>query len=572
MIQQILSLILVIVAFFASETSQAKIFQRSKDISMVPGELLVKTRTPDRGDSAKKITERAIQQTMGTREIRSIESLKMDESIQKVVVRRPEKVQAVLRTLRENPAILYAEPNYLYYTFALSGALPTSPPNDTDFGLQWDMHNTGQPDKLGKLGTAGADIQISSVWDRGITGSKKIIVAVIDTGVDYNHPELKENIYVNHAESGDLSKNGMDDDGNGVIDDVHGANFEAGVNGTNASLDDNDHGSHCAGTIGAKGNNGAGLTGVNWDVSILPVKFLSAEGSGSLEGAVNSIKYATKMKVNVMSNSWGGGAYSEALKEAIVEAEKSGILFVAAAGNDSSNNDDSPSYPASYEVPNVLAVAATNNQDTLATFSNYGFRSVQVSAPGVEVLSTVKGGRYDTFSGTSMACPHVAGMAALLLSHEANLTYSEVKKRLIDSSTPVRGLRRQVASRGRVNMANLIDGVIPSSDEPDAALWKDQEFSYESQHPYEANLNEVKEVSVPGARYIRVIFDQVDLENRYDTVKLLNSSGEVIETVSGLKENYVTDHALGDKITLNFSTDSSVMKWGFKISKIQVIF
>jgi subtilisin family serine protease len=198
--------------------------------------------------------------------------------------------------------------------------------------------NTGQKDSDaagGKEGTPGSDIHVAPLWQRGVTGSRDIVVAVIDTGMDRTHPDLMPNLYVNPGEAGALANNGVDDDGNGFVDDVSGWNFYAKNNNSN---DDNRHGSHCSGTIGAAGNNGVGVVGVNWNVSLLPVKFLSGSGSGSTEGAVNAVNYATRMKVNVMSNSWGGGAPSQALKEAIEKANQAGILFVAAAGNDGSNN------------------------------------------------------------------------------------------------------------------------------------------------------------------------------------------------------------------------------------------
>jgi thermitase len=564
---------LLLISLMITGRTEAKVSKFSRDVEMVPGEILVKTKNTLRSSAFRKqLVERTIRQTMGVNEVLSIRTLSMDDQIQKVKIKDARKLSAVLQSLRDNPEVQYAEPNYIYHAFDLKRGDEAAAPTDTDFAKQWDMLNTGQPDKTGQLGTPGADVNVAPVWARGITGSKNILVAVIDTGVDYTHPDLAENIYENPGEAGELATNGIDDDGNGVIDDLKGANFVAGATGTNQSIDDHNHGTHCAGSIGAKGNNGIGITGVNWDVSILPIKFLSAQGSGSLEGAVNSIKYATKMKVNIMSNSWGGGGYSEALKEAIEEAERAGILFVAAAGNDASNNDSSPSYPASYPIANVVSVASTNNQDVLSNFSNYGVKSVHVAAPGDQILSTVKGGGYDTYRGTSMACPHVAGMAALLLSHENGLTYAQLKERLMTTSTPVRGLRRSVAARGRVNMLNAIDNIVPPSDEPDPSLWQDQEFIWESAHPYANNFKEEKEVSVPGARYIRVVFEKVDLEPKYDTVKLVSSSGEVIEAVSSVAENHVTDYAQGDKITLKFETDSSVNKWGFKIAKIQVIF
>jgi subtilisin family serine protease len=193
--------------------------------------------------------------------------------------------------------------------------------------------------------------------------------------VDDTHPDLKVN-----------------------VDAASGYNF---VTNKPLGRDDHNHGTHCAGTIGAAANNGLGVVGVTWNVTIIPIKFLDAQGSGTLENAVQSIQYATRLRVHVMSNSWGGGGYTQSLYDAIDEARKAGILFVAAAGNESNNNDDRPSYPAGYSLDNVISVAAVDNQDKIASFSNHGARTVHVAAPGVKILSTVKGGGYGVMSGTS---------------------------------------------------------------------------------------------------------------------------------------------------------------------------
>lgn len=451
-------MISVMIAFLSLTKSNASL----KEVDAVPGEIIVKLKSTQNTFSERKDTlQKIITQTLGFREEFNISSLLMDDKIQKIKCGSKEKVKQVLKVLKENPEIQYAEPNFIYHAYDFNTIPPSGHPNDIDFSKQWDMNNSGQLDKTGQAGIPGADIHVTPVWAKGITGSKKIVVAVIDTGVDYTHPDLVDNIYTNKGESGAFENNGIDDDGNGIIDDLHGAAFVNPISGNNQSKDDHSHGTHCAGTIGAKGNNGLGLSGVNWNVSILPIKFLARDGSGSLEGAVNAIKYATKMKVNLMSNSWGGGGYSQALFDAIKEAEKAGILFVAAAGNDGINNDLNPHYPAGYNLPNILTVGATDNRDQLAKFSNYGLKTVHVAAPGDQILSTVLNGGYNTYRGTSMACPHVAGMAALLLSYEPKLTYAQVMKRLIQTSTPVPSLKNKIQSGGRVNMENAIHNVIP---------------------------------------------------------------------------------------------------------------
>ena len=222
--------------------------------------------------------------------------------------------------------------------------------------------------------------------------SANVLVGVIDTGVDYNHPDLAANIWTN---PGEIAGNGIDDDGNGYIDDVHGYDF---VNNDGDPMDDNGHGTHFSGTIGGVGNNGIGVAGVNWNVKIMALKFLDSGGSGSTANAVAGVQYATMMGVDVTSNSWGGGGFSQALYDAIDAAGAANIAFVAAAGNNGANNDTSPAYPAAYDLPNIISVAATDDNDELASFSNYGAASVDLGAPGVDILSTLPGNQYGLLS------------------------------------------------------------------------------------------------------------------------------------------------------------------------------
>jgi len=330
------------------------------------------------------------------------------------IAKNADVAQAV-RELNNNPNVEYAEPNYIVHT--------TLMPNDVNFSNLWGLNNVGQTG-----GTPDADIDAPEAWDLQ-TGSNNVVIAVIDTGVDYTHEDLSSNMWTNPNE---IPNNGIDDDGNGFIDDVLGWNF---ANNTNDPFDDYGHGTHVAGTIGAVGNNNIGVAGVNWNVKIMPIKFLGSSGSGTTAGAISSVQYTTLMGANIMSNSWGGGGFSQALKDAISAANDKGILFVAAAGNDYSDNDVSPFYPASYDVPNVVAVAATDYNDLIAVFSNYGATSVHLGAPGVDIYSTVPKGTcilcdpsgYTYLSGTSMATPHVAGVVALIKSANKKLTPAQVR-------------------------------------------------------------------------------------------------------------------------------------------------
>lgn len=282
----------------------------------------------------------------------------------------------------------------------------SSTPNDPKYldGTLWGLHNTGQ-----NGGTADADIDAPEGW--AIRNSApNVVVAVIDTGIRYTHEDLAANMWVN---PGEIPNNGIDDDGNGHIDDVHGINA---ITNTGNPMDDNGHGTHCAGTIGGVGHNGTGLVGVAWNVKLMALKFLSAGGSGTTSDAIKCINYARQNGAQIMSNSWGGGGYSQALFDAIEAARMAGIVFVAAAGNDSADNDTRGSFPANYLLENVVSVAATTRTGTLASFSNYGLGLVDLGAPGQDIYSTVSSSNsaYATYSGTSMATPHASGVLALL--------------------------------------------------------------------------------------------------------------------------------------------------------------
>ncbi|ATC64559.1 hypothetical protein CMV30_11675 [Nibricoccus aquaticus] len=348
-----------------------------------------------------------------------------------------EAYDSLLASFRQSGLPLaYVEPDYVVYA--------TFTPNDPAFGQLWGLHNTGQTG-----GTGDADIDATEAWDIS-RGSTAVLVAVIDTGIDHTHPDLAANMWTN---TGEIAGNNIDDDGNGYIDDIRGWDF---VNNDNNPTDDQGHGTHCAGTIGAVGNNGIGVAGVAHTVRLVGAKFLSASGSGTTSDAIEAVLYTTRLGVTLTSNSWGGPGYSQALKDAIDAAQTAGILFVTAAGNDSANTDIAPSYPAAYNSANILSVAATDYRDQLAWFSNYGAITTDLAAPGVSIYSTYPENRYSTLSGTSMACPHVAGAAALLKSVNPAQTWSTLKASLLANTDALPSLTGKVATGGRLNIARAI--------------------------------------------------------------------------------------------------------------------
>jgi len=292
-------------------------------------------------------------------------------------------------------------------------------------------------------------VQAQQAWTKTI-GSEQVVVADIDTGIDYNHPDLINNIWRNPKE---LRSDKKDDDGNGFVDDVVGWDF---ANNDSLPWDDNGHGSHTSGSIGATGGNGVGISGVTQRVQLMGLKFLDADGSGTTENAIRAIKYAVNQGAVILSNSWGGDEYSKALEDAISEAGSSNVLFVAAAGNDGTNNDTQPMYPAAYNLPNVIAVAASDREDILTDYSNFGVNSVHIVAPGDAIFSTAPGNKYEINSGTSMACPHVAGAAALLKSLRPNLSAVSMKRILMQSVDKIPEYADKIASGGRLNVARAL--------------------------------------------------------------------------------------------------------------------
>lgn len=354
-------------------------------------------------------------------------------------------VTQMMETLAQNPSVSYVEANYIMRAQVT--------PNDTRFGELYGMNNTGQTIN-GTPGIADADVDAPEAWDIS-TGSGNFVIAVVDTGVDYTHPDLAGNIWTN---PGEIAGDGIDNDGNGLIDDTRGWDF---VNDDNNPMDDNSHGTHCAGTIGGFGNNGAGVTGANWRVKIMPLKFLSAGGSGSTDDALSCLNYAVTKGAKISSNSWGGGGFSASFSTALDNARTQGHLFVAAAGNAANNNDATPFYPATYPQDNIISVASTTNRDQLSGFSCFGATTVDIGAPGSDILSTVPGGGYGYKSGTSMATPLVAGAAALIWDKYGQFSYSDITRRLYATVDPLASLNGRVASNGRLNLFKSVRNLAP---------------------------------------------------------------------------------------------------------------
>jgi subtilisin family serine protease len=341
-------------------------------------------------------------------------------------------VGAAVSDLERMDGVVYAEPDHV--------VRQTAVPNDPLLPYEWDM-------------TA---IRAPEAWDV-TTGSPQVTVGVVDTGIDATHPDLAPNLWANPGESGGgRETNGRDDDGNGRIDDVHGWDF---VDHDSQPQDGNGHGTHVSGTIAARGNDANGVAGLNWTVGLMPLRVLDDDGSGYVSDAIAAYSYAARNGARVVNASLGGPSFSRAERDAIAAAPNT--LFVVAAGNDGADNDATPEYPCDYDLPNVVCVAATDRDDALASFSNYGAANVDLAAPGVDIASTWPGARYALLDGTSMATPHVAGAAALLLAHDGGLSIAGLRAALLSSVHPVAALAGRVATGGRLDVAAAL--AVPSA-------------------------------------------------------------------------------------------------------------
>jgi subtilisin family serine protease len=408
----------------------------------IDGELLVQFKEGASDD----VKQKALDKVQG-KSIEKILTKAMEKAGEKeglTLVKVSKDVLEAVADLSNTDGIEFAEPNYIYQHMAYTA------PTDSYFanGSLWGMYgpSTTPTNQFGSNAAAA--------WSAGRTGSASVFVGVIDEGIQYTHPDLNSQIWTN---PGDNTFDNVDNDGNGYVDDVHGwdfANNDATVYDGTGELDD--HGTHVAGTIGAE-NDGSGVVGVNWNVTMISAKFLGANG-GSLANAIKAIDYLTNLKtgpkkLNIVAsnNSWGGGSYSQALEAAIARANAQNILFVAAAGNSGTNNDRRASYPSNYDVPNVIAVAAIDRTGALASFSQYGAKTVDLGAPGVGVWSTTAPGIYSSYNGTSMATPHVTGAVALYASVHPGASAATIKNAILLSAVPTPSLNRKTVTGGRLD-------------------------------------------------------------------------------------------------------------------------
>ncbi|HXC72857.1 MAG TPA: S8 family peptidase [Pyrinomonadaceae bacterium] len=456
-----LALVLILVAAFAGQLSRWR-NQLKTSVRIVPAEkkqpssaeeiALSETRSFGRPEVLVKfksgVSLSAIESLTARLNDRVEDSIESVAGLEAIDDLDNADANAVAAQYKAMPEVEYAEPNYDIELDEIDNPLEPILPRDPQFNDQWALANSGQ-----RGGKKGADISATLAWAK-TTGSKDVVVAVLDSGVDYKHEDLENNMWVRPADMDPYH-----DDELGTVDDLNGYNA---IDGTSDPMDENGHGTHCAGIIGAEGENDLGIAGVNWKVQIMPLKFMSAGGFGTTKDAIEAINYVIQRKkagvnVRIISASWGSTQKSRALEDVIRKAYENDILFVAAAGNASTNNDRSPHYPSSYDVPNVVSVAALDRNDQLASFSNYGAKSVAIAAPGVEILSTWLGNQYEEKSGTSMATPVISGVAALILSENPRMSVDDLRKKLMDSTDPIVALKGKTVSGGRINAAKALE-------------------------------------------------------------------------------------------------------------------
>ncbi|NIP93323.1 MAG: S8 family serine peptidase [Akkermansiaceae bacterium] len=375
-----------------------------------------------------------------------------------------EMPMAAAEALMASPRVELVERDQLLHLVAT--------PDDPRFPELWGLDNTGQTG-----GITGADISAVEAWDittNSGLGAAGPIIAIVDSGAEVapgysgtavTHPDLQPNLWIN---GGEVAGNGVDDDNNGFIDDIHGFNFYDNASWLYYSANEDFHGTHVAGTIGAAGNNSLGVTGINWEARLMILKFIGPGGSGSTSDAIAAIEYAAANGASVINASWGGGGFTQTLKDAI---EASECVFAAAAGNGGmdgigDDTDLAPHYPSAYASSNIIAVAATDHLDDLAGFSNFGATSVDLGAPGVNILSTYPGGTYDSLNGTSMATPHVAGVAGLIYGMHPDAGPEQVRHMILSSVDPVSSLNGRSVTGGRLNAYGAVLEELPPGPPP----------------------------------------------------------------------------------------------------------
>lgn len=431
---------------------------------------------------------------------------------------------------------------------------------DPDFGRQWALKNFGQEIGSSGKGVAGADLDAVRAWDL-FTGNRSQLIAILDTGIEAQHPDLQRNNWKNEKE---VPANGVDDDGNGFVDDTNGWNF---VDQNSNTHDENSHGTMVAGIIGADTENGKGVRGVLKETSMMTLKILDENGTGTTERAISAIEYAVRKGAKIINASWGSRSYDPALYDSVRWAGDQGVLFITAAGNSANDNDNDPSpvYPASFKLSNLISVISTDNRDERSQTSSYGKETSHLAAPGVQIYSTTTDQGFRFGNGTSFAAPHVSAAAALLKGFTPNLSFLEVKERLLASTVPLHYYERDRSqSGGKLNLWNALKNIRPERhSEP--KNWKRVTWNRATAHPYE-NFDTISwTVTHPGATHLRVHFVKFQTEAAYDLLTLKDREGKTVRVYSGDLESFTSMDSLGDTLNLEFVADYVKSAFGLEI-------
>ncbi|HUP57642.1 MAG TPA: S8 family serine peptidase, partial [Bdellovibrionota bacterium] len=508
----------------------------------------------------------------------------------KLTLRKGTDLEGAIKLLERVGGIAHVERNYVYRA-SIAGDVKTGfdyVPSEKKFREQWALFNFGQ--KVGgRAARIGADIGILAAWNHrpGVQhAAKDIQVAVIDSGITLDHPDLAPNIWHNPGEAGEKATNGIDDDENGYVDDSQGWDWTSmkvggdptSYNGDRFPDDGIGHGTHVAGIIGAA-HDGKGVAGINASVRLMALKFLGQDGSGSTEWGASAILYAVRMGADVINASWGGGGDSLLLRQVIRHAQDKGVLFVAAAGNSSLDNDVMASYPANY--PDVFSVVSTDAWDEVSIFSSFGRTKTQIAAPGETILSTFKHSLFNranlsALSGTSMATPQVTGVAAMLMGlypGKFRRNPEAVKKRIMETSDIQGHLLARTASGGRLNAFHAVTGAITPGHYPEEGIdWtREVEAAIESPHPYTNGAELEWKLSHPGAKWIRLRFGRHSLERVNDYVEVRDRDGQLVDVLTGYGLTAWSRPVRGDGVTLKLVSNGFVTGWGFELTAYEVV-
>ncbi len=445
------------------------------------------------------------------------------------------------------------QPNYRYYSKRV----------DPETAQSWGLENRGYPDSNGQVGVPTKDIGAVAAWALP-ERREEVVVAVIDSGVDLSHPELNDQLWVNSKEV----RNGRDDDGNGFADDQFGWNF---VEDNHLIDDEFDHGTLVSGIIAAKANNHVGSRGVNDQARLMILKIMDGFGVGTTANAIRALTYAVEQGAKIINASWGGTHHDGALLETLRWVGEQGVLVVAAAGNAGEDNaDGKPTYPAAYQLTNLISVAAYDNRDVLWEHSNRGKTSVHLGAPGVGIFGPRRNRGYGFGTGTSYAAPFVSGVASLLKGQEPALLARELKERLQSTSEVIHFYEKErLVSAGRVHAYNVLEDIRPVRPKS-PTKWQRLEKKVESPHPYLNNSETRYSLGFPGATFLRARFRRLEFESDVDFLEVRDREGLLVEKLSGKAENIWSAEVLGDRMELTLKSDYVTQGFGFEIDALEV--